>query len=331
MFITYGVCNAQILCIYCYEQNDSISTGVNNLLLNGGFENGCNPDSVFCPNSQYYSCDIINWTCTGGGIATYAQSKDTAFSFIPEGAKAAYFGNYFCKACSPVTFDTSCLINLGCTVAGVPAGYPVNNPSHGGTIGVSLEQSVSGLIPGNTYVLEFWAGGEPFIWIKKGLFAVDVGFGDTLFRDKSTAPDTGIGTRFIIEFNATSSSHTIKFTNWGHICDSCTELVLDDVRLYTLAELSASVPHCTLGINDTSALQSAISISPNPVINELKVKTNYNQLSEIIIYDFTSRKILEKKFTNSTSINTGQLAKGIYLYEVRNKSGVIKKGKIVKD
>ena len=39
----------------------------------------------------------------------------------------------------------------------------------------------------------------------------------------------------------------------------------------------------------------------------------------------------QKEFINSISINTEQLAKGIYLYEVRNKNGVIKKGKVVKD
>jgi hypothetical protein len=45
---------------------------------------------------------------------------------------------------------------------------------------------------------------------------------------------------------------------------------------------------------------------------------------------------LEQSFTKSTSINTEQLAKGIYLYEVRNnpdsyRDGVIKKGKVVKE
>ncbi|MEO5674781.1 MAG: T9SS type A sorting domain-containing protein, partial [Chitinophagales bacterium] len=52
------------------------------------------------------------------------------------------------------------------------------------------------------------------------------------------------GTTYIIEFNAISASHTIKFTNWGHICFNCSELVLDNVRLYTLTDLSSSVPSC---------------------------------------------------------------------------------------
>ena len=58
---------------------------------------------------------------------------------------------------------------------------------------------------------------------------------------------------------------------------------------------------------------------------------NTNDLSEIILYDITSIKILHQKFTNSVSLNTEQLAKGLYLYEVRSKDGLRRKGKVVKD
>jgi type IX secretion system substrate protein len=71
-------------------------------------------------------------------------------------------------------------------------------------------------------------------------------------------------------------------------------------------------------------------VSPNPFTNELTVTTNSNELSQIILYDIASQKLLQQKFTNSISINTAQLSKGIYMYEVRNKNGVIKKGKVVK-
>jgi photosystem II stability/assembly factor-like uncharacterized protein len=70
---------------------------------------------------------------------------------------------------------------------------------------------------------------------------------------------------------------------------------------------------------------------PNPLTNKLTISTNNNELSEIILYDITSKKLLQQQFTNSISINTEQLAKGIYIYEVTNKTGVIKKGKVVKD
>src|SRR5438874_1584760 len=94
-FNSYG----QVLCVKCYNQNVRVLSDTNDLILNGGFENStCNPhyidtyDSSFCPNSRYYYCDILNWTCTGGGINTYANICDTSSSIIAEGIKAAYFG-----------------------------------------------------------------------------------------------------------------------------------------------------------------------------------------------------------------------------------------------
>ncbi|MCX6275628.1 MAG: T9SS type A sorting domain-containing protein [Bacteroidetes bacterium] len=242
---------SQILCIYCYEQNDSISQNVNNLVLNGSFENtNCQPNvfsNSFCPNSGYYGCDVVNWTCTGGGSASYASIDDYTFTQTADGNMAAYFGNGSnASACSAVFNDTSCLDTTGCELLNIPVGYPTNDVTYGGNIGVSLEQTVSGLTIGATYVLEFWAGGEPQShgWMDAGVFSVDIGFGKTYLRDKPTCPGC-IGTTYIIEFNATSTSHTIKFTNWGHICIPCTELILDNVRLYTLPELSPSVPSCS--------------------------------------------------------------------------------------
>jgi hypothetical protein len=332
-----------VLCIYCYDQNDTISANVNNLILNGGFENTtCTPGQwgdCFCPNAVSYNCDISNWTCTGGGSASYPSIFNNGLCYIPEGAYAAYFGNFDCATCSGGYGDFSCMTDTLCRVTGISSGYPANTGTgYGDSTGVSLEQTVTGLTTGNTYVLEFWAGGEYDLGLftDPGLFAIDVGFGNIFLRDKSTAsafigiPDT-IGTRYIIEFKATSSSHTIKFTNWGHIFIHCTELVLDDVRLYTLAELDASVPHCPLGIDNPDFQNADYLISPNPVSNKLNIKTNSNQLSEIIFYDITSRKLLQQTFFNATTINTSQFSKGIYFYELRNKNEVVKKGKVVKD
>lgn len=74
-----------------------------------------------------------------------------------------------------------------------------------------------------------------------------------------------------------------------------------------------------------------LSIFPNPFTNKLNITTNNNQLSQVTIYDITSRKLLQQSFTNSITLNTEQLVKGIYIYEVRNKDAVIKKGKVVKE
>ncbi len=326
--------NAQVLCVQCFDQNDSIgvNVGANNLIINGGFENttcGFNSNNnTWCPNSANYNCNIANWTCTGGGVGTYSCFYDSTYWKVLEGVRSPYFGNNFCSAC-PLG-DTACLINSECTTSGIPWGYPLVNPNFGDTSGLNLFQTVNGLIPGNTYVLEFWAGGEcnGFDFQGKGLFAVDLGFGNILLRCRPTPPHTGIGTRFLIEFKATSTSHTIKFTNWGHISSNHTELILDDVRLYNPIYLPPFIAVCQeIGINEASLAN--VEVYPNPTTNELTIKTGNNEPSQIIIYDLLSRNVLQQTFTTETTLNTEALAKGVYMYEVRNKKGTTK-GKIVK-
>jgi len=78
-------------------------------------------------------------------------------------------------------------------------------------------------------------------------------------------------------------------------------------------------------------ISSAWNVFPNPFDNRLNITVSNNTLSEIFFYDIASRKLLQQKFTNSVSLNTEQLAKGLYLYEVRNENGFCKKGKVVKD
>ncbi len=335
------VTEAQVLCIQCYDQNAPVLINTNNLILNGGFENTtCIPDvshsHSFCPNSAVYDCDFANWTCTGGGHNTYASLLDSAIaannnvSIIVEGDNAAYFGNNFCNACSTTLSDTSCITNIDCEATGIPTGYPVNDASYGGATGLSLEQTVNGLTTGVIYALEFWAGGEwQNVFQNSGLFAVDLGFGNILLRDPPTPPITGIGKRYVIVFAATSTTHTIKFTNWGHIGGNspynCSELILDDVRLFDII-----TSPCPLAINELSEI-SDIIVYPNPVFDKLNVSKNNSESSTILLYDILSRKLLQQTFTKSTTLNTEQLAKGIYLYEVRNKDGSCKKGKLVKN
>src|SRR5258705_13840054 len=131
-FSFYKFSTAQILCIYCYDQNDSISDNVNNLILNGGFENNnCVPgwqNESFCPNSIIYLCDITDWICTEGGPFTYANIVDISFSIIPNGTYAAYFGNNTGHACSTVYNDTLCLNDSGCSMICIPQGYPSSDP-----------------------------------------------------------------------------------------------------------------------------------------------------------------------------------------------------------
>nr|MBK9651928.1 T9SS type A sorting domain-containing protein [Bacteroidota bacterium] len=242
---------AQVCQIDCFEQTDSISQNVTNLLLNGSFESTtCAPFSVgwnvYCPNSAAYNCDVLNWTCTGGGTSSYPLIFSAASSIIADGLYGAYMGNAFSENCGAVAGDTSCLVDNNCEVTGLPPGFPNNGSAYGGNTGVSIEQTVTGLIPGNIYVLEFWTGGEGFnSYPNRGLFGLDVGFGYNYLRCKgTTAGSSDVGIRYVVQFMTNSTSHTIKFTNWGHICSSCTEVMVDHVRLYTQAQLSPLISPC---------------------------------------------------------------------------------------
>ncbi|MCX6290248.1 MAG: exo-alpha-sialidase [Bacteroidetes bacterium] len=87
----------------------------------------------------------------------------------------------------------------------------------------------------------------------------------------------------------------------------------------------------TIGINESPACENTIQIFPNPFLNRMTVNNSKNELCEITIYDITSRILVHQKFTNTITLNTSQLANGIYIYEVRNKNTVLRKGKIAKD
>ena len=91
-----------------------------------------------------------------------------------------------------------------------------------------------------------------------------------------------------------------------------------DYCLYTSIN---DVPSCSL---------KELKIFPNPFSDNLNITINDEELSEVNLYDVLSRNVLQQKFTSSISLNTFQLEKGIYIYEVRNKNGVIKTGKVVK-
>ncbi len=74
----------------------------------------------------------------------------------------------------------------------------------------------------------------------------------------------------------------------------------------------------------------AISLFPNPFSNQLTFSLTDNLPTTISLYGFLGQQVLQQSFTNSMTINTAQLADGIYFYELRNDKGTLKTGKLVK-
>lgn len=144
-------------------------------------------------------------------------------------------------------------------------------------------------------------------------------FTDTLNWVHITGNYTASGSEnYIIMGNFNDSSNTTTSSaNIGGMYP-WTYLYIDDV----------SLSPCT-GINEYS--KQEINIYPSPVLNKLTIESHYNGILDIVMYDLASLKVMQSSFEGSTAINTEGLAKGIYLYEIKNKNGVIKKGKIIKE
>ncbi len=86
----------------------------------------------------------------------------------------------------------------------------------------------------------------------------------------------------------------------------------------------------TEGLNYLTYVEEII-LSPNPFQDKINITSNLNEVIIVTFYDVTARKLFSSSFTNSTTLQTEQLSKGIYIYEVRNKSKIIQKGKVIKE
>lgn len=317
----------QVTCLLCSDQNDRVITGGADLLANGTFEDpGGIPYAIICPNSTAYAADVPGWTCTGGSTATYASLTDDIITLVPEGDLALYLGNSYCTVC-PGTPSASCLVP-GCVADGLSTGYPVSGPDFGGTAGVSVEQTVPGLLPGASYVLEFWAGGEDPA-VDEGLFAVDVGFGMNYLRCPPTPPQPGtIGRRFVVVFTATGAAHTVRFTNWGHITAQSTEVVLDDIRLFAENDLPLPVAcHTTVPV---ATVRPSVLLWPSPFTDVLHVERPDDGPTTFILRDAGGHLVIEAPLNRSLTLPLERLAPGSYTYTVGVSKGSCERGVVMK-
>lgn len=137
-------------------------------------------------------------------------------------------------------------------------------------------------------------------------------------------------------FSYDSSEYFTWYTkNLGAPAFEMGSVVLKDsngVVLSTGSFMNAyTVNHFPQGVNDKSKIPDEAFISPNPFGNKINVSQTNNSPSEIIIYDITSRKLINQQFTNTITINTEQLPNGIYVYQLTSGNGLCKNGKLVKE
>ena len=85
---------------------------------------------------------------------------------------------------------------------------------------------------------------------------------------------------------------------------------------------------CNVGIQETQSVD--VSLFPNPFSTQLTFSLADNEQITISLFNFLGQQVLRQTFTNSTTINTAQLADGIYFYALRSNKGTLKTGKLVK-
>lgn len=104
--------------------------------------------------------------------------------------------------------------------------------------------------------------------------------------------------------------------------------------LVNFLPLASNCQQIILGVDDfVSSTNNEIEAFPNPFANSVTINvknTGFEKL-QVVLYDMTSRKILQQEFIASTTLNTEFLDKGIYIYQIVNKSRVVGSGKLIKN
>lgn len=83
-------------------------------------------------------------------------------------------------------------------------------------------------------------------------------------------------------------------------------------------------------IPESQLMNNELIAYPVPFKENLNININTNEIQKLLLYDHTSRIILQQEFKNTISLNTLQLTRGIYYVEVRDKYGINNIRKVVK-
>lgn len=287
-----------------------------NLVPNPSFEN-----YISCPVNHGEINQCQSWMSFGGNPDYFnACSPDTMVS-VPKndfGFQYAATGNAYCG-----------FVNS--------SGGPAPPPEY---LGASLLQP---LVAGQKYFASFKISSTSFYCAsnKMGISFSTVPFDssnppplnnnafvytDSIIND--TANWYQIKGSFIADSNYTYVMIGNFFSN-GSSCPAGTYIsyyYVDDVCLST----DSLTCYSFVAIHELNDGGEIISF-PNPFTDILNIKTGKNELSELLVYDITSRKLVHQNFTNSVTLNTTNFNPGIYLYEVKNENGITRKGKLVKE
>lgn len=83
-------------------------------------------------------------------------------------------------------------------------------------------------------------------------------------------------------------------------------------------------------ISENVDQQITVNAYPNPFSQHLTFSISDNSRTTISVCNLLGQQQLQQAFINSITIDTGQLAEGIYIYKLQNERGFIETGTIVK-
>ena len=134
----------------------------------------------------------------------------------------------------------------------------------------------------------------------------------------------------------TSDSVSYQWYFNGTIINGATNYYCDSTQsgVYTVNIIDTNSCLTSLHFGPYTAVASVdketINIYPNPFSTHLTFSHADNEPTTVSLYNFIGQQVLRQTFTNSTTLNTEQLADGIYFYELRSNKGTLKTGKLVK-
>jgi hypothetical protein len=96
--------------------------------------------------------------------------------------------------------------------------------------------------------------------------------------------------------------------------------------------VTQSVSTCT-GIEALLTSSNGVSIFPNPNFGSINVVvSDISSGTSIEIFDAIGKLVISRSLIeNQSIINTSELPKGIYMFTIKNMSGIIKQGKLIKE
>lgn len=191
------------------------------------------------------------------------------------------------------------------------------------------------LLPGQSYAFSF-AAKKPY----SGTWSTTCG-GVALYGFESNMPLNQISVHLAQSSNSQllGTSSAVQDTAWQLFSFVFTPS--DTVN--SIAMTVEHSPNCTecifldavhLDASKTAIAESSneadVNVFPNPCSDQLTFSAEDNQPITLFLYDLFGQEILRLTFENAATINTAQLADGVYFYELHNDTWGIKNGKIVK-